>query len=422
MKRLIIFVMAGVILISVVELSTAQEKLITLSFKEVPLGAALDIFSRKTGRKFITDTRLANKKIVLDLKEVTPEEALNALLDTYDLYYVRQKDTDIYTIKSKTEGRIVTVSKVFSLNYADAVDLVKVINIKLSRGGKVTADERTNSLIVSDMADNIEKIGRLIKELDSPTPQVLLEARIVEMKVNSSLKWGVDVSNIYNTKEFWSDPLSEERYLKLDEERNKESIQPKGGAFSQAFSHGLPASGKFSVAIIHKDYSIQGFIEAMKESADARILSNPKLLVLSNKEATINIVDEIPYQEMTQSEEGNPVVSTEFKEVGIKLKVKPQVNKDDTIILSITPEQSFRTGESLGGVPIIKTSKADTTLMLRDGETAIIGGLIRETESQTEYKVPILGDIPILGFLFKKLDKTKERTELTIFITANIIK
>ena len=133
------------------------------------------------------------------------------------------------------------------------------------------------------------------------------------------------------------------------------------------------------------------------------------------------MVDEIPYQERTQSGEGGDMVSTSFKEVGIQLTVTPQITKDGTIILSISPTQSFLTGLSAGGVPIVNTSRINTSLMIRDGETAVIGGLIRESITHTEYKVPILGDIPILGHLFKKSDRQKIRTELSIFVTANIL-
>ena len=112
-----------------------------------------------------------------------------------------------------------------------------------------------------------------------------------------------------------------------------------------------------------------------------------------------------------------------FKEAGIKLKVKPQINRDGSIVLSISPEQSYRTGETIGSenTPVINTSKSTTTLMLRSGETAAIGGLIRETEDSTINKVPLLGDIPILGYLFKSETKNKSRYELTIFITAKIV-
>ena len=382
---------------------------ISLNFEDVALGTVLTIMSRKTGRKFITDNQLAQKKIFIDISNVTADEALTALLNMYNLYYVRQGETNIYVIKSKTEGELTTVSKIFYCNYATAQELSGVIAPKLSKGGNISADVRTNSLIVTDMADNIDQIGTLITVLDTPTPQVLLEARIVDVKLDSFLKIGVDIYNLYKTGEYYQNPL------------NAAAAQIPEKNFTSSLSHGLGSGGKFTGGVISRDYNIEGLIEALRSETDAKVLSNPKLLVLNNREANIDIVDEIPYQERTQSTEGQEMVSTSFKQVGVKMQVKPQINRDQSIILTVSPEQSFRTGESISNTPIINTSRTHTTFMLRNGETAVIGGLIRETDSKTELKVPLLGDIPILGYLFTKYDRTKARSELTIFITANIV-
>ena len=382
---------------------------ISLNFEDVALGTVLTIMSRKTGRKFITDNQLAQKKIFIDISNVTADEALTALLNMYNLYYVRQGETNIYVIKSKTEGELTTVSKIFYCNYATAQELSGVIAPKLSKGGNISADVRTNSLIVTDMADNIDQIGTLITVLDTPTPQVLLEARIVDVKLDSFLKIGVDIYNLYKTGEYYQNPLNAAA-AKIPEKN-----------FTSSLSHGLGSGGKFTGGVISRDYNIEGLIEALRSETDAKVLSNPKLLVLNNREANIDIVDEIPYQERTQSTEGQEMVSTSFKQVGVKMQVKPQINRDQSIILTVSPEQSFRTGESISNTPIINTSRTHTTFMLRNGETAVIGGLIRETDSKTELKVPLLGDIPILGYLFTKYDRTKARSELTIFITANIV-
>jgi type IV pilus assembly protein PilQ len=398
-----------------------QDDVISLNFENVSLGTVLNILSRKTGKKFITDAGLARKKIVFNLKRVTPDEALNALLDTYNLYYIRQTDTDIYVIKDKTSKMITAVSKIIYCNYATASKLVGVLGSNLSQGGKISADERTNSLIITDMADNIEKIEGLLKKLDTPTPQVLLEARILDVKIDKSLKTGVNIANFFKTDEYWTDPLAQERANRIeDEEIEGDDIHPNYN-YRQPFSHSAGGEGTFKIAIIKEGYNIEALIEAVKTDRHAKILNTPKILVLNNEEATIDIIDQIPYEERTQTEEGGQLVSTAFKDVGVRIKVKPQINKNGTVILSVSPEQSFQTGQAIGNIPIINTSKLDTTFMLRDGETAVIGGLIRVTDSDTEDKIPILGDIPILGYLFKKTDKQEKRSELTIFVTAHVM-
>jgi general secretion pathway protein D len=181
--------------------------------------------------------------------------------------------------------------------------------------------------------------------------------------------------------------------------------------------------GKMAFAVMQGDLNIVGNIFAGVEQKNAKILTNPKLIVLNNQEANIEIIEEVPYiSDRTVATDGaSMTVSTAYKEVGLKLKVKPQINRDGTIVLDVAPEQNFRTGEDLVGTPVLNTSKAKTVMILRSGETAVIGGLIREAETKTENKIPLLGDIPILGYLFKSVVKNKERHELTIFISAKII-
>jgi general secretion pathway protein D len=177
------------------------------------------------------------------------------------------------------------------------------------------------------------------------------------------------------------------------------------------------------ISLLEGDWNFNDVFEAGITDKNAKVLSNPKLLVLNNKEATIDIVEEIPYMESstTSSSTGDISGTTAFKQVGIKLKVKPQINRDGSIVLEVSPEQSYRTGEAIDNTPVVNTSKSTTTLMLKSGETAAIGGLIRENEDETINKVPLLGDIPLLGYLFKNHSKNKTRYELTIFITAKIV-
>lgn len=408
--------------------------LISVDFQGTTLYTVLNILSMKTGRKFVTDADLLNKRIVLSLKDVTPDEALNALLDTYDLYYVKQGDTNIYVIKSKSDVSPITVSKVIFCNYAKAAELERVLQARLSKGGKIASDERTNSVIITDLADSIDKMENLIRSLDVPTPQVLIESRIIDVNITNQLTLGTQVDEIfrmpkanYNTASrtwsvdsnsyAWVDPWS---VLKGDNPPEAKSVSDYTQYLSMPPNVGV---GRLGAAIISGDWNFVGSIFAGIEEKDAKILTNPKLIVLNNQEATIDIIEEVPYQSDRTTTTDNAAVTatTSFKQVGLKLKVKPQINRDGTIVLQVEPEQSFRTGETIDGTPVINTSKAKTIMMLRSGETAVIGGLIRETETKTENKVPLLGDIPILGYLFKSVVKSKGRYELTIFISAKII-
>ncbi|MDR1695180.1 MAG: hypothetical protein LBR69_00895 [Endomicrobium sp.] len=464
MKKSAVLVISVLLLVQTVFAAPATGRgNISVDFQGTTLYTVLNVLSMKTGRKFITDADLLNKKIVLTLKDVTPDEAINALLDTYDLYYVRQGDTDIYVIKSKSDVSPITVSKVLFCNYAKAEALSKVLEARLTRGGKITFDERTNSLIVTDLADTIDKIEILVRSLDVPTPQVQIEAKIVDVTLSNRFQIGTQIDNIYRAPKvnvtglssagqyitqsnintpptitdvpggvtvsptdiygrgtintsgyFWADPLDIVDGV---------SYRPTAN-YQHSLSNltNIAGVGRLSTALIAGDYNILGSFYAGIQDTNAKVLTNPKLIVLNNQEAEIDIVEEVPYISGSSiNENGSITTTTAFKEVGLKLKVKPQINRDGTIVLSVVPEQSFRTAETLDGVPVINVSKANTVMILRSGETAVIGGLIRETENETVNKIPLLGDIPILGYLFKTVSKDKVRHELTIFISAKIL-
>ncbi len=392
--------------------------LISIDFQGTTLYTVLNVLSMKTGMKLISDTTLYNRKIMLSLKDVTAEEALNALLDTYDLYYVKQGDANIYVIKSKDDKNHITVSRVIFCNYAKSGDLEKILETRLSTGGKIVSDVRTNSIIITDLADSIDKMEGLIRSLDIPTQQVMLEAKIVDVNISKGLSIGTQINKLYRTGTGNTNPLTGSPNFSY---MSSSSDGDSGSKLSLNKSF-----GQIGVSILQGDWNIDAVIEAGIENKTAKILTNPKLLVLNNQEASIDIVEEVPYLESktTSSSTGDVTGTTAFKQVGIKLRVKPQINRDGSIVLQVSPEQSFRTGEMVGGTdgtPVVNTSKTTTTLMLRSGETAAIGGLIRETEDGTEKKVPLLGDIPLLGYLFKGVEQNKTRYELTIFITAKIV-
>jgi len=439
MKKLLALFVAVVLSANTAFAAIESRGLISVDFQGTTLYTVLNILSMKTGRKFVTDADLLNKKIVLSLKDVTPDEALNALLDTYDLYYVKQGDTNIYVIKSKSDVSPITVSKVIFCNYAKAADLEKILKDRLTKGGKVTSDERTNSVIITDLADRIDKMESLIRSLDVPTPQVLIESRIVDVTLSNTLQLGTQIDNIYRmpkistganltgTGGFTASPLNPNGYMWTDPYSylagdNPVKVKPVT-SYNQTLSSTPIGVGTLGAAIIAGDWNFVGSIYAGLEDKNAKIVTNPKLIVLNNQEATIDIVEQVPYMSSQSTTIDNGVITATvaFMQVGLKMKVKPQINRDGTIVLQVSPEQSFRTGEALDGTPVIDTSKATTVMVLRSGETAVIGGLIRDTENDTTNKIPLLGDIPLLGYLFKTVVKNKERHELTIFISAKII-
>jgi len=180
-------------------------------------------------------------------------------------------------------------------------------------------------------------------------------------------------------------------------------------------------AAEISFGIIGNDVNLQAVIQAEVQDRDAKILATPDIQVLDNRQATIEIVSEVPFQELTQTTQGPPVSSTEFKDIGVTLTVRPQITHDRSIILDIAPEESSISGYSESGIPIEDSRRASTTLLVNDAATVYIGGLRNVSTSLDVSKVPVLGDIPYVGYLFRNTKTSDHRTELMVFLTVRIL-
>ena len=178
--------------------------------------------------------------------------------------------------------------------------------------------------------------------------------------------------------------------------------------------------GTLTYRLLRGKWTTDDFVRVLEEVEDVRVLASPRILVLSGREANIETIDELPYQQLTQTAEGGQIGTTAFKEVGVKLRVTPRITEEKRIILRISAEESAVAGESIDEIPVVSTRKAETTLVLNDGETVIIGGLRRKTNIKTIRQVPILGNIPLLGFLFRYTATSIENRDLVIFITPHL--
>ncbi len=289
-------------------------------------------------------------------------------------------------------------TEVFKLKTANAKQLEKTISNLLSPGGKVGLDDRLNSLVVIDTNENLGLIRQAIDKIDIKAPQVMVEVLIVNVKLTDQLKLGVDWTKLGTAANFFSQGLS---------------ITSSTNPF-----------GKITFSQTSSEWNFQGIIDFVETNKDVRILANPKILVLNNQTALIKTVKEIPYKELTQTSGGGNIGTTSFKEAGVTLEVTPQIAEDGYIIMTIKPEQSAHIDTFIladdSEVPVIETRKADTTLRVKDGQTIIIGGLRERQPSIQESKVPLLGNVPIAGALFRKVNNELIESELGIFITPHI--
>jgi type II secretory pathway component GspD/PulD (secretin) len=290
------------------------------------------------------------------------------------------------------------------LKFLRAENVESAVRGLLSASGVVTTDKETNSLIICDTPERLIRIVAQIQEADRTPKQIMVEVVIVDVKLKDDTEIGVNWEGLLGT----------------DKHTNWKS--------QQTLISELGTSTTYEGALFgfSKD-GIDVTLHALQTTRDIEILASPRLLVVSGQEASIETTEEIPYVELTQSTGGvsatDYVTSTKFKDAGITLRVKATLTDEQKILMTIEPEQSVNTGTSGVGnttVPIVDKRSAKTTLLMNDGQVVIMGGLRRKDIRLTVDKVPLLGDLPIVGFLFSNDKYEIEHSELLVFISPHI--
>ncbi len=298
-------------------------------------------------------------------------------------------------------------TEVFALSYAKAEDIALTVEKVLTQGiGQVEYDTRSNQVIVMDTLPKLNEISEMIFLLDDREGEVLVEAKILQVTLTDEFRMGVD----------WETLFVDEHNLGLKSAFSNVSATPEVGQF-----------GRFKVGVLDTDeYTFA--LEALSDRGNTRVLSNPRIAVVNNEEAKILVGTNRPYvTSSTTLTDGNATTAEaiNYVDVGVKLFVTPQIHNDDYITMKIKPEVSSAPSDletSQGNfIPIVETSEVETTVRVKDGVTIVIGGLIKEEESDNRKQVPVLGSIPVVGRAFRSEDKTTEKTEIVIFLTPRII-
>lgn len=286
-------------------------------------------------------------------------------------------------------------TRVINIDYANAAEVKDAIKSVVSSRGKVETDERTNSLIVSDTPLIVDRIAALARELDTRTPQVHIDALMVDLDTRATRELGV----------LWN----------VDHNANSDLDLNFGASVDRGLTD--PA-GRLSVGTVPNWGTVQAELQALEEDNKANIISNPRITTTDNREASILVGQKIPL--ITQDVAGNAV--TQLETIGIRLVVTPHINSDRQITLDVHPEVSDLSSQATvqGGV-IINTSEADTRVLVANRETAVIAGLIRNLVNNRSSGVPVLKDIPLLGVLFRSTGRVVEQRELVVFLTPRIV-
>ncbi len=297
------------------------------------------------------------------------------------------------------------VTEVIELGHAKAADALTQVQESLTPGvGKIKADERSNKLIVTDTARKIKDIKNILVQIDNRDPEVLIEAKILQIALDDSHKLGVD----------WQAIISDAHALTFTGDFDILSSGEK--------------RGEVSIGTVSAD-GYTALLQALDTVGRTNILSTPRIAALNNKEAKILVGSTEPYVTTTTTTPSTgPTTTAEtvnFIDVGVKLYVTPRIHKDGFITMQIKPEVSSvvdtLTTSTNNTVPIVETSEAETTVMVKDGVTIVIGGLMKDSNIDSTKRVPWLGRVPVLGYAFKSHTSTTSNTELAILLTPHII-
>ncbi len=442
----------------------AGEKL-SLNFQNVEVRAVLQVIADFTGLNIITSDTVGGN-LTLRLKDVPWDQALDIILQAKGLSKRKNGNvvliapTDELAAKEKlaleANAAISDLEPVrtesYALSYAKAEDLRKMFTDKdqriLSKRGTATIDERTNTIFLQDSGGRLEEARRLIQQLDIPVRQVLIEARIViaDDKWGRSLGARFGTQSVFNSNNYNfgvsgtsadtavplpNNPISRGSSSLTYNQGNPQLLFggiPPGvgtvpiGAQPEQLNVNLPvagAAGQIALSILNLGSGNLVNIELSALEADNRgkVVSSPRVITADKRKAVISQGTEIPY--LTAAASGATTIS--FKPAVLELAVTPRITPDDRIIMDLEVKKDS-VGQVFAGVPSVDTKKVSTQVLVDNGDTIVLGGIFEQTTRTTVDKVPFLGDVPILGHMFRRTVKQDDKTELLIFVTPKIVK
>ena len=415
---------------------------ISLDFKDADLANVFRIIAEVSNLNIIT-TDDVKGKVSVRLINVPWDQALDIVLKAKGLgatqegtvlriaplSVLRAEDKarldakkEVEKLQASLEGVIETIP----VNYSKASDLQGKVKDLLSEGGKIQIDDRTNTIIVRDLRKNVEDIKSLVATLDTATPQVLIEARIVEVDTSFTRELGVQWGGSYTSSGATtvgvtgiqdSTGAPNTGQTLTNQVPYTPGTVPPNYAVNLPASVGLGSGGGIALGILRDNLRLDLSLSALEASGKGKVVSSPKVVTIDNKEALIEQGTQIPYSTVSASG-----TNTQFVDATLSLKVTPHITPEGSIIMKLEAKNDSQGETGATGQPAINKKKATTEVLVRDGETAVIGGILQVTRKEDEKAVPWLSRIPILGFFFKNTLTQSTNRELLIFITPKILK
>jgi len=427
---------------------------LTLNFQDIETRAVLQLLADTSGQNMVISDSVGGN-VTLRLQNVPWDQALDIVMRTKGLDMRRDgnvmfiapaaeiaaREKELLSARKEVQQLAPLRTEYLQVNYAKASDLAALIksgqnNSLLSERGSVSIDERTNTLLLQDTSDRLGDIRRLVSTLDIPVRQVLIEARIVIVNDDYSRELGVRFGSSVAFAHGGSDGqgiVAGGPFVTADNNvvlSHDPAAASAGRGFVQPdptdrYMVNLPVAnpaGRIAMTLLDSDYLVDLELSAAQAEGRGEIVSSPRLITANQREATIEQGVEIPYQESSSS----GATTTQFKKAVLSLKVTPQITPDNRIILDLTVSKDSvgqLVASATGGfVPSIDTREIVTQVLVNDGQTVVLGGILETERRDTETKVPLLGDIPVLGHLFKTTSKTDNKDELLIFVTPRILR
>ncbi len=395
-------------------------------------------------------TTAAGGTVTMRLEDKSPREAIDIIVQSKGL--VLDELNGVFFVKTQEEkAKEPTESASYTLNYAQAKDIVPLLQTQLQSGVAPQFDQRTNTIFYREVKSNLEKIGIFLSEIDRPTQQVMIEARLVEVTANPKQSYGINWAGVVggsSTPQTFRYGGSTPGTAKVQTDANGVStIVPDklpgivtdaatGRLSSQDFLLNGQTTGGFLDALggqfaILSVPQMSATLRLLNEDRDSEFIANPRVVTANNQKAEIKIIRAQPVPQLNFNEQTAQAVFSGFqdKEFGNTLTVTPIINKDQFITLSVKPEISNKVADAtftFGGAvvtsPVIDKRTLESNVLIKSGDTLAIGGLLQDEQGKGATKVPVLGDIPVLGYLFQEKLNERNKRNLLVFVTPTVIK
>ena len=430
---------------------------LTLNFQDIETRAVLQLLAETSGRNIVvSDTVQGN--VTLRLRNVPWDQALDIVMTTQGLD-MRQNGNVIIVAPAEEIAARETAdleakraiseleplySEFIQVNYAKASDLADLIaagggdgGTLLSSRGSISTDDRTNTLLIRDTAERLQSIRRMVRTLDIPIKQVLIEARIVVVNDDTSRDLGIrlgvtgvdergtDGLIAISGNGFGTDTIIGSALNNANDPANGTFFPVQLPDLQNRYNVNVPIgspAGTFGLAVLDGDYLVDLELSALQTEGRGEIVSTPRVITANQKEARIEQGVEIPFQQAASS----GATTVQFKKAVLSLVVTPQITPDNNIIMDLRVNKDsvgdvISTGGLGGTVPSIDTRQVETQVLVADGQTVVLGGIYETERRETVNKVPFLGDIPFAGVLFRSTETQNDKAELLIFVTPRIL-